>query len=262
MQLAKHGGPLHGLDELTGDGIDDEDVPGGPAQDGDELGGLNDGDAGGAAGQDADDLAARADGGDKGLQEQGEPGAPPLDGPARDEQVDGPAKGGAHAEEGELRGRFGGDLVDGAAVARAGVGRVGLVVDVALHEVEDVEDGDLGEGEGQGDEEAGEEDFDGVHGAEDSGQPGGGGGGGRRRRRGFLGVIVVVDMAVGDAIEAAVIAIGMAVGGNGSILVVLLLLLTDCAVEERRPLVSYICHHLVDLMGILVVQIMSKTKRV
>lgn len=107
-------------------------------------------------------------------------------------------------------GGAGGDLVDGAAVARAGVGRVGLVVDFALHEMEDVEDGDLGEGEGGGDEEAGEEDFDGVDGPKDLGEPG---------RRGLLGVI-------------AGIAVAIAIGDNCAIL------LTGGAVEERCPLVS------------------------
>lgn len=121
LQLAKHGGPLHGLDDLAGNGVDDKNVACGPAEDGDELGGLDDGDASGAAGQDADDLAAGADGGDQCLQEQGEPWPPSLDGPARDEEVDGAAEGGAHAEQRKLRGRAGGDLVDSAAVAGAGV---------------------------------------------------------------------------------------------------------------------------------------------
>lgn len=220
LQLPKHGGALHGLDQLAGDGVDDEDVARRPAEDRDELGGLDDGDARGATGQDANDLRADADGGDKGLQDEGEPRAPFLDGPARQKEVEGPAKGGAHAQQGELGGGPGGDVVHGAAVAGAGVGRVGFVVDVALHQVEDVEDGDLGEGEAKGDEEAGEEDLDGVGGAKDAGQP-----------RGLLGV---------GGLEVA------AIGGRDSsilVLVLVLVLLAAGAVQERRPLVSVVCCH-------------------
>lgn len=50
------------------------------------------------------------------------------------------AQRGAHAEDAELGGGAGGDGVDGAAVPRAGVGRVVVIVDVACHEVEDVKE--------------------------------------------------------------------------------------------------------------------------
>lgn len=240
LQLPEDGGALHGRDELACDGVDDEDVAGGPAQDRDELGGLDDGDARGAAGQDAEDLRAGADGGDEGLQDEGEAGPPFLDHPARHEEVERPAKGGAHAQEGELGRGAGGDLVHGAAVAGAGVGRVGFVVDVALHQVEDVEDGDLGEGEAEGDDEAGEEDLEGVGRAEDAGEPGG-----------LLGVdyalVAIITTGTTHCTVASsgidAIAIAIAIGGaDGSVLVVL----TSGTVQERRrlvSLVSVVCGH-------------------
>lgn len=227
LELAKHGGALHGLHQLPRDGVHHEDVAGGASEDGDELRGLDDGDARVAAGQDANDLRRDPDGRDKGLHDEGETWAPLLDGPARHEQVHRAAEGGAHAEDGELGRRPGGYLVDGASVSRPGMRWVCLVVDVAFHEVKDVEDGHLGEAECKCYDEAGEEDLYCVGRAEHPGGPG------------FLllglGGVIFPHAPVPTAV-AVVVAVGL--GDDGSILVTV-----ARAIEEWRSLVSRVCCH-------------------